>query len=77
MAMVTWIKLHETWAEGEKNNKKDGTPRVILNEKIITTEAEHYKIKAQYENRQGKYGMRNPSIDLCLWVPEDHFKTKK
>lgn len=63
--MKTFIVLHESWKEAEKNNR---VPIEILKESIETTEEEHFKIRAEYESRTGKYGMTNPSLDLCWWI---------
>lgn len=63
--MRTFIVLHESWKEADAHNR---VPVETLRESIETTEAEHRAIRAQYENRTGKYGMTNPSLDLCWWI---------
>jgi hypothetical protein len=64
--MYLSIKIHQSWKEAGNN-----VPEPILHEIRPCTEREFDQIRAQYERREGKYGMNNSSLDHCHWITED------
>ena len=72
--MYLSIEINETWLKAGNN-----LPKVILKEIRECTESEFYAILAQYERREGKYGMNNTSLDHCHWITEEiaNYRIKK
>lgn len=66
--MKTYIILHEPMKVMDTEAR---VPCVTLREGIETTEQQHAEIRNQYESRAGKYGMTNPSLDLCWWLEDE------
>ena len=67
--MKAIVRIHETWEQAINNNR---TPRVILKLDKKMTWKQFNKIHSNYENKIGKYGMNNPSLDKCWFMPDNY-----